>query len=142
MSDTLLIMSSIGVPLYSARGLSQTLSPVSEAKPTPRRTINGELRFLGISAMRKYASEITCTDQNAPALSGIWPGMTVVVDCITELAYATVGGSAERTVVSSRTTTDGFTYYRPRITFMVTDVSEGMNEYQHDYQWKLSLLEV
>jgi hypothetical protein len=142
MTDTLLIMSTIGVPLYSARGLSQSLAPVSEAKPTPRRTINGELRFLGIDAMRKYSSDITCTDQNAPALSGIWPGMTVMVDCITELAYPTVGGSPERTVVSSRTTDDGYTYYRPRITFMVVDVSEGMDEYQHDYQWKLSLLEI
>lgn len=144
MSDTLLIMTTIGLPLYSARGLTQTLEPVGEAKATPRRTINGELRWLGINAMRKYSSEITCTDQNAPALSGIWPGMTVLVDCVPELCYPTVGGSPERTVVtgSSRTTTDGFTYYRPQMTFMVVDVSEGMQEYQHDYQWKLSLLEV
>lgn len=144
MSETLLIMSTIGVPLYSARGLTQTLSHADEAKPTPRRTINGTLRFLGLSSMRKFVSEITCTDQNAPAIDGLWEGMTIVVDCVCELAYKTVGGTPSRTVVSgsSRTTDDGFTYYRPRITFMVVDIEEGMDEYAHEYAWKLSLKEV
>jgi len=69
-SLTLLVMSTIGVPLYSARGLTQTLTPVSEAKPTPRRTINGELRWLGLTQMQKYESTISCTDQEAPAF--VW----------------------------------------------------------------------
>ena len=142
--DTILLMNGIGVPLYSARGCTQTLTPSPEAKPTPRRTINGELRWIGINAMRKYDSEITCTDQQAPALNGIWPGMTVVVDCLPELAYDTITGSADRTEVpgSSRTTEDGFTYYRPRIAFMILDLSESNDEYKHDYQWKLSLREI
>ena len=143
MSDTLLIMSTIGVPWYSARGLTQTLTPVAEAKPAPRRTINGELRWLGLSQMQKYDSVISCSDQNAPRFDGIWPGMSVLVDCVCELSYAT-GGSPGRSVVSgsSRTTDDGFTYYRPQISFMVVDYSESMDEYQHMYQWQLSLREI
>lgn len=142
--DTILMMTPIGLPLYSARGLNQSLTPSPEAKPSPRRTINGELRWLGISAMRKYDSEITCTDQAAPALDNIWPGDTIVVDCLQELAYKTSGGSAQRTEVpgSSRTTADGYTYYRPRITFMVMDKSEANDEWKADYQWKISLREI
>ena len=142
---TLLVMNSIGVPLYSARGLTQTLTPVAEAKPVPRRTINGELRWLGLSQMQKYESTITCTDQQAPAFDGVWPGMSVLVNCVQELAYRT-GESAGRTIVpgtSPRTSEDGlFVYYYPQIAFMVTDYNQSMEEYEHAYQWQLSLREV
>ena len=149
MSDTnsltLLVMSPIGVPLYSCRGLTQTLTPVAEAKPTPRRTINGELRWLGLTQMQKYESVISCTDQDAPRLDGIWPGQAVLVNCVCELAYITSGGSPGRTVVpgtTPRETSDGFTYYLPQIAFMVVDYNQSMAEYEHDYQWQLTLREV
>lgn len=90
--------------------------------------------------MRKYDSVITCTDQNAPPFSGLWPGDTVVVDCVQELSYKTVGGSAERTVVSTRTVGD-FTLYRPRIEFMVVDFDQSHQEYAAEYQWRLTLTE-
>jgi hypothetical protein len=142
---TLLVMNSIGVPIYSARGLTQTLTPVAESKPAPRRTINGELRWLGLSQMQKYESTITCTDQQAPAFDGVWPGMSVLVNCVQELAYRT-GESAGRTIVpgtSPRASEDGlFVYYYPQIAFMVTDYNTSMAEYEGDYQWQLSLREI
>lgn len=143
MTDTLLMMTPIGVPLYSARGLTQELSPVQEAKPQPRRTINGELRWLGISAMQKYASTITCKDVEAPALDGVWPGMVILVNCVQQLPYKTVGGSPQRTPVPGASTKviGDYTYYYPQIEFMIVDFSQGMDEYAHDYQWKLDLLE-
>lgn len=141
--DTILVMDEIGVPLYSARGLTQTLTPSPEAKPNPRRTINGEGRSMALAQMQKYDSTITCKDQSAPALDNVWPGMTVVVSCIQELGYPTATGTAQRTAVaaSERTTADGFTYYRPKITFIVLDKDEGYDEWPHDYQWKLTLRE-
>lgn len=143
MSDeTLLIMSTIGVTLYSARGLTQSLVPVAESKPQPRYTVNGELRFLGASQLRKYESVITCTDQESPAFAGLWAGMTVVVDCVAELSYLTAGGSPERTVVPGSSRVVGLhTIYRPRIQFMVTDWDESLAEYQRDYQWRLMMRE-
>lgn len=139
---TLLVMTPIGVPLYSARGLTQTLTPVPEAKPTPRRTVNGEARFPGSSQMRKYDSVITCTDQNAPPFGGLWPGDIVTVDCVVELSYKTAGGSPERTVVSGSSREVGdFTIYRPRIEFMAVDFDQGKAEYPADYQWRLTLTE-
>jgi hypothetical protein len=140
---TLLVMNTIGVPLYSARGLTQSLTAVEESKPPPRRTVNGELVFLGLSQMRKYESTIQCRDQQAPAFGGLWPGMTVLVNCVCELAYATAGGIAERTVVPGSTYVVGdFTYYRPQISFMVVDFNQDTDEYPHDYQWQLSLREI
>ena len=144
-SLTLLVMSPIGVPLYSCRGITQTLTPVAEAKPTPRRTVNGELRWLGLTQMQKYESVISCTDQDAPRLDGIWPGQAVLVNCVAELAFVTSGGTAGRTVVpgtTPRTTADGFTYYFPQIAFMVTDYTTQTDEYPHDYQWQLTLREI
>lgn len=139
---TLLIMTTIGVPLYSARGLTQTLTPVADAKPTPVRTVNGEARFLGGSQMRKYDSVITCTDQNAPPFSGLWPGDTVTVDCVFELSYPTATGSPQRSVVTSSShVVGGYTLYRPRIEFLVVDFNQGFQEYAHEYQWQLTLTE-
>lgn len=137
---TLLIMTPIGVPLYSARGLTQTLTPVAEAKPTPVRTINGEVRFLGGSQMKKYDSTITCTDMNAPPFSGLWPGDLVMVQCVCELSYHTDTGVPERTVVSSRTV-GAFTLYRPEIEFMVVDFNDSYQEYQSLHGWQLTLTE-
>lgn len=140
---TLLIMTPIGVPLYTARGLTQTLTPTEYAKPTPVRTINGEARFLGASQMRKYDSIITCTDQNAPPFSGLWPGDEIVVECVCELSHADVTGAVpERIVVTdSERVVGGFVLYRPIITFLVVDFEQSFNEYPHDYAWQLTLTE-
>ena len=82
--DTMLVLSGIGVPSYSARGLTQTLQPI-EAAGSQRRTVNGTLVDLSQAQFRKYRSTIRCNDQQAPALDGIWPGQVVTVSCVAEL---------------------------------------------------------
>ena len=72
-SQTLLAISVMGVPLYSARGLSQTLETIDGAKMM-RRSINGVLTDLAHSQFRKYKSKITCSDIRAPALDELEPG--------------------------------------------------------------------
>lgn len=141
-NSPLLILSTMGIPLYSSRGLVQTLTAVPESKPRPRYTINGELVHIGLNSLRRYESVITCVDQQAPAFGGLWIGQAVTVNCVVELAYKTVGGSPERTVVSGSSHVVGdFTLYRPQISFMCVDWELGMAEYGHDYQWKLTLME-
>jgi len=143
-------MTTIGVPLYAARGLSQSLTPAAESKPPPRFTVNGELRHLGVSQMRRYDSVITCKDQDAPPFGGLWTGALILVDCVPELSYLTTTGSpvgedgwpARREIISGSERVVGLhTYYRIRSEFMVIDWSEGHDEYPHDYQWQLSLRE-
>jgi hypothetical protein len=138
---TLLVLDPIGVPPYSARGLTQTYAPIG-ASTAQRRTVNGQLVDVSAPQMRKYATQISCTDQEAPALDGIYPGMTVTVDCIFELSFPT-GGTPDRTVVpGSQRDADGFTFYRPRLTCMVTAISDSTDEWGASVNWQLSLEEI
>src|SRR3982751_4542567 len=97
--STLLKISGVGMSPCAARGLTQTLNPIEQAKDL-RRTINGELIDFSVEQFRKYAGVITGNDQMPPGVSGIWPGRDVQLECIAELYYLTTGGNAERPVVA------------------------------------------
>lgn len=138
---TLLFFFEIGVAPYSARGLHQTLEPIA-ASIHLERAVNGELIDLSIPTMRKFKSKISCTDQNVPALNGVWPGMVLTVECVQELSFLTGIGVQERTAVVNSVRTEGlYTFYRPVLTMVVTGFSTGTNEYQHDVVWSLDLEE-
>ena len=141
MSDTLLVLSGIGVPNYSARGLTQTLEPI-EASANVRRTINGALKDLSFAQFRKYKSTISCQDQEPPAVDGVWPGHVVTVDSVAELSYPT-GGAPARTIVPGSSRTDGaFVFYRPQLEMLVTRFSVNRDEYGAAVQWQMDLEEV
>jgi hypothetical protein len=136
--DTLLVLSSNGVPLYSARGLDQTLDPI-KAVAAPRRTINGVLVDLAVDKFKKYETQISCTDVEAPALDGVFQGMTLTIDCVSELVYKTAGGIPSRTVVpGSERVVGSYTIYRPRLNMMVTGVQQSINEYGRIVKWTLT----
>jgi len=135
--NTVLVISTFGVPRYSARGLVQTLAPIATAL---QRTINGELQDVLAPQFRKFASSIIGTDQTPPANSGLWPGQLVTVDCIAELAYLTATGSAERAVVASRTEGE-WTFFRPRLSMRIADWSTRTDEWGATVGWQLDLLE-
>jgi hypothetical protein len=138
--NTLLVLTGMGVPPYSARGLSQTLEPIA-ASGDVRRTVNGTLRDLSMAQFRKYRSTITCQDQTAPAIDGVWPGKLLTVDCVAELSFP-IGGAAERPVVpGSQRDEAGFTFYRPRLAMLVTGYSESIDEYGAAVGWQLALEE-
>ena len=124
------------VALYSARGLTQTLTPIAAAIVL-RRSINGKMIDMSAPQFRQYASKITCTDQRAPALDGIWPGMEVTVDCVVEIAGS---GSAGRSGNDMRTEGD-VTYYRPTLTMIVTALNWQIDEYGCAVGWELDLEE-
>jgi hypothetical protein len=143
---TLLRLDPIGVPPYSARGISQSLDPIDEAAQIAR-TVNGAVVNLSDPAFRKYKSTISCTDNDQPALDGVWPGGILTVDCVIEKSYRTIGGSAERPVASTTddpaTRTEGdFTLYRPRLTMMVVSYSLTFDEWGAESGWSLDLIEV
>ena len=139
---TLLVISGPGLPTYAVRGLTQTLDPI-DAAGAIARTVNGGLIDLSPPQMRKYKSTISCTDQEAPALDGVWPGMPVTVDCVSELGYLTAGGSPQRTVVEGSTrVASRWTWYRPRLDMMVISYSTSTDEYGALIEWSLELEEV
>src|SRR5690606_28153613 len=103
----------IGVTPYSARGLTMTMAPIAQAGNS-RRTINGALIDITPSQFKKFKLTITCTDQQAPALDGIWAGKEVTVDCTQELAYSEYAPGPSRQVVpGSEREANGFRFYRP-----------------------------
>ena len=139
---TVLRLHGMGVPLYSARGLSQTLTPIVESQQL-RRTINGDLDDRSVSQFRKFDSTITGTDQQPPALNGVWPGTQIIVDCIPEIAYETSTGQPDRQEVAGSIRYEGdYTYYRPQLTMRIVNFEVNKDEYGAQVGWTLELSEV
>jgi hypothetical protein len=140
--STLLTLAGVGVPPYSARGLTQTLEPI-EASVQLRRTINGALADLSDASFRKYKSTISCQDQEPPAVDGLWPGQIITVECVAELSFVTAGGSPARLAVADSERVAGdFTVYRPILTMRMTGLSVTRDEYGGAVSWQLQLEEV
>lgn len=140
--STLLRISAVGMSPYAARGLTQTLNPISQSKDL-RRTINGELVDFSVEQFRKYASVINGNDQMPPGVSGVWPGREVQVECIAELYYLTAGGNAERLVVDGSTRTEGtYTFFRPILAMRVVDFNQSFDEWDAQVSWSLTLEEI
>jgi len=133
-----------GVPLYSARGLTGTLSLASEiTSAATRRTVNGTLIDISPPQMRKYRLAIAGKDQEPPAVDGVWPGMRVDVDSNVELAFLTAGGSAGRTMVPGSERFDAdFTYYCMRLSMRVVEFEVERDEWNAAVTWSLTLEEV
>ena len=140
--STLLTLVGVGVPPYSARGLTQTLEPI-EASVQLRRTVNGALADLSYEPFRKYKSTISCQDQEPPAVDGVWPGQIVTVVCVAELCFVTAGGSPARLTAEDSERVEGaFTFYRPVLTMRVTGFSVSRDEYGAAVSWQLQLEEI
>lgn len=144
MTDTVLQITGIGIAPYSTRAATQTLEPINSASAGIYRDVNGTLHNVGGTSFQKYRSTISCQDQLPAALDGVWPGKVVTVDCIQELAYEDASGaSGDRTAVSGSTrTVDGFVFYRPVLSMMVTGFSVQTDEWGADVSWRMDLEEV
>ncbi len=147
---TLLVLSGVGIPPYSARGLTEQLAPIGAAAVL-RRTVNAALRDVSDPRFQKYGLSITGNDVDPPAVDMVWPGRQLVVDCITELARAastdedTTEGPDEfgRTVVPGSIRIEaGFVFYRPRLTMLVTGWTANSDEWPSITTWTLTLEEV
>lgn len=140
---TLLALTGIGVPPYSARGLHQTLQPISGSTQL-RRTVNGVLADVGDPLFRKYASTITGNDIDPPAIDGVWGGLQLTVDCIAELSVAeSTDPVFGRPLASAPARSEaGFLFYRPRLVMLVTDFNVNRDEWGDATSWTLNLEEV
>ena len=139
--DTELVLTGIGIPDFSARGLVENLRLVRG--PVPRRTVNGVLVDVTDPLFQKYLLTITGDDQEPPAFDDTWIGQTVTVDALTKLSYLTAGGSPARTVVPGSSTVNGlFTWYRPRLVMLILDLINGRDEWQAQIPWSIDLEEV
>jgi hypothetical protein len=138
--SSLLTLSECGVPLYAARGLTQSLDNI-EAAAQLERSINGELMDFSYAQFRKFRSTISCTDQRPP--SHVWQGQILTVECVEWLAYRTSDGAPIRPVVPGSTIVEGeITFYRPILTMRVAMLSHSVEEWAAGVSWQLELEEV
>lgn len=80
MSQTDLVISRIGFPPFSARGVTQTLEPLLCGEA--RRTIDGRLVYTGLPSHEKYKSLVLCEDKAVLAMGSLWRGAEVEVSCV------------------------------------------------------------
>jgi hypothetical protein len=85
--STLLSIDGIDFSPYSNRGLTMTLEPIAQAVDL-RRDCNGLLVDVSLAQFRKYRSTVTCTDQEAPTFTDVWPGKFVTVICIPDMGVS------------------------------------------------------
>jgi hypothetical protein len=138
---TVLRITGVGVPPYSARGLSQSIAPIDAATQL-KRTVNGALTDISFSGFKKYKTTISGSDQQPPNVDGIWPGLTVTVDCIAELSF-NEGGAPERPAVPGSIATEGaHSTYRPRLTCKIAAFSINHDEYGRQVDWSMDLEEI
>ncbi len=81
--ETELILSKGGLPPFSARGCQQQLIAINNGEF--KRTINGNMVFLGSGQPTKYKSVITCKDKTSAALDGVQRGSEITIGCIQRL---------------------------------------------------------
>lgn len=134
-------LTGVGVQPYSARGLTQTLSPITQAAQL-RRTVNGILRDIAMAQFQKYQTVITGNDQEPPVSDGVWPGRAVEVECLATLSCV-IGATKERPAVAgSAYDSGGFTIYRPVLQMRVVSFDQSKDEYGHVTQWTMTLEEI
>lgn len=141
-AGTDLVISGHGIPRYSCRGLTQTLTLIDPAAVLAY-SVNGNLLNFSPAQFRKFKSSITCTDVLPAALAALWPGVVVDVDCISPIAYLTAIGSPVpgRTVVRSEVEGE-HTYDWLRLTMAVaTAWTQSTEEWAAQTSWQLDLTE-
>jgi hypothetical protein len=85
---TLLAIDDIDFSDPAVRGITMTLEPIDQAKNVAR-DCRGVLADISVSQFRMYKVSITCTDHEAPELTGIWPGQDVTITCIPGIGVGT-----------------------------------------------------
>ena len=165
-----LIIDGVGFPRLSSRDVTQTLSPIPQGEM--RRSVNGELCYVGTKYHHKYQSTVVCSDQNLPGLQQIWVGAIVDVQCVStlwetltlgsqtgqKLSRAAVPGSLK--IVDEEGTPLDYTYeeghlmlplgedkkalvaYRPALEMRIKAFDFKEAEWEEGSQWRLFLEEI
>ena len=139
-------LASMQLTPYSARGLTQSLDPITGSGGSGdnwlRRDVNGYLRSVADTRFRKYKSTISCKDGESPCLDDAWIGMTCEVSCVCELSYVS-GAPQQRTAVSGSPRSQGnIIYYRPLLIMMVASIKLSTAEYPATVEWSVELEEI
>ena len=89
---TLLAIDAIDFSDYAVRGITMTLMPIDQAKNLARDCL-GNLIDISLFQFKQYKVTITCTDNEAPVFTAIWPGQDVVITCIPGMGASNTTGA-------------------------------------------------
>src|SRR5262245_20535875 len=78
---TLISIDAIDFSDFAVRGITLTLEPIDQSKNTARDCL-GNLIDISLAQFRQMKVSITCTDNDAPELAGIWPGQDITITCL------------------------------------------------------------
>lgn len=139
-AESTLVVGTIAFPLGSARGISAQCAPIAQ-RAIFRRTVNGELMFLGEPQYDLWGVSLSVSDQRA-ASDALALGSVHVVDLPVWWNHPN-GGTPRRPYVPGSTYVEGTnTHYRPRMTMMVTGYQEQHDEWGAIVGWTLALEEL
>lgn len=139
--QTELVISQVGIPLYSARGIKQTIRPVTESGDMSR-DVQGDLDDYSDENFRKFETTISCEDMRAPAFDGFWPGMHITIECIVEFCCQTGAEKSREAVEGSEWEDGNFTIYRPKLECRIAEYEITRDEYEQVVSWSLRAIEI
>jgi hypothetical protein len=88
---TLLSIDGVDLSPWAARGITMTLEPIQQAANLAR-DCRGALADISLAQFQQHKVSISCSDHEAPELTGIWPGADVTIVCIPGLGVANTTG--------------------------------------------------
>lgn len=168
MQESELIIEGIIFPKFSSRGVRQTLVPIHT--PELRRTINGELLYLGKHSHHKFKCSIQCQDLKSIGLNDCWVGSAVTVACVVPLIQRFEGQGpfvlmrparaesirvidsfghplgfefdGDKTLKLDGTTGPYEISYQPILQMRIHSWGTGVHEWDAQEQWSLELEEI
>jgi hypothetical protein len=102
-AHTLLAIDDIDFTQYAVRGITMTLEPIGQAAALAR-DCRGALADISLAQFRQHKVSITCTDHEAPELTGVWPGKDVTITCIPGLGVSNAVPPADVLTILAKVT--------------------------------------
>ncbi len=149
--STKLVINGVPMSKYATRGVKESMGVLEDSSQT-RRTINKVLRYVGVGEpARKFTFTYQGEDLTGLPIDALYVGLIVTFHAVGEFSKSGLlppdpndWTDNIRPIVpgSLRQGIDGFIYYRPVITGMVTSFSTELDEWGAVTSWSLELAEV
>lgn len=149
--STLLVINGLPFSNFATRGVKETVEPLEDSSQF-RRTVNKILRYTGVGEpARKFKFSYSGEDLKGLPVNALYIGKPVIFHGITEFGeYGNLPSNPDlwtdniRPMVpgSLRQGIDGFIYYRPIISGLITSFSTNEDEWGAVTSWSLEIEEV
>jgi hypothetical protein len=100
---TLLTIDGIDFSQWAVRGITMTLAPIDQAKALAR-DCRGALVDISLAQFRQHKVTISCTDHEAPELTGVWPGADITITCIPGLGVSSIPSPGDVLTILAKVT--------------------------------------